>query len=37
MHVLYLGDNKDTIGHLEGLLNRKITVDETHLQARHTF
>lgn len=34
MHVLYLGDNKDTIGHLEGLLNRKITVVETPLQAR---
>lgn len=34
MHVLYLGDNKDTIGHLEELLNRKITVVETPLQAR---
>lgn len=34
MHVLYLGDNKDSIGHLEGLLNRKITVVETPLQAR---
>ena len=34
MHVLYLGTNKDTIGHLEGLLNRKLTVVETPFQAR---
>lgn len=34
MHVLYLGTNKDTIGYLEELLNRKLTVVETSFQAR---
>lgn len=34
MHVLYLGRNKETIGHIEGLLNRKVTVVETPFQAR---
>lgn len=38
MHVLYLGKNKETIGHIEDLLNRKITVVDTPFQARsHVF
>lgn len=34
MYVLYLGNNKNTIGHLEELLNQKIVVVETPFQAR---